>query len=190
MCCVPALFVVCGKFTKFTSFKSQKIFQLIRRRTKSRPVNWMTVRMGYDSATTSPMGASRTTLRWDAGAFSVNWPRRKWKKPSGSISTSATKRKRRKRKGYTVSRKLWNWDTRAILRHLLYGECPNRSLFYWSAVACNPSTQPVLSAQLTEEFRNYTSNLSNHTKNRAQAAGFVAELRCKICPAACYFVVV
>ena len=30
--------------------------------------NWMTVRMGYDSATTSPMGASRTTLRWDSGA--------------------------------------------------------------------------------------------------------------------------
>jgi hypothetical protein len=63
----------------------------------------------------------------------------------------------------------------------------NRSLFYGFAVACNPSTQPVLSAQLTEGFRNYTPNLSNHTKNGAQAAGFVAELRCKICPAACYF---
>jgi hypothetical protein len=42
------------------------------------------------------------------------------------------------------------------LGHLPYGECPNRSLFYGFAVACNPSTQPVLSAQLTEEFRNYT----------------------------------
>ena len=68
MWCVPALFVVCGKFTKFTSFKSQKISQLISRRTKSRPDNWMTVRMGYDSATTSPMGTSRTTLRWDSEA--------------------------------------------------------------------------------------------------------------------------
>lgn len=48
--------------------------------------------------------------------------------------------------------------------HLPYGECPNRSLFYGSAVACNPATDPVLSAQLTEEFRNYTPNLSNHTK--------------------------
>ena len=63
----------------------------------------------------------------------------------------------------------------------------NRSLFYGFAVACNFSTKRVMSAQLTEGFRNYTPNLSNHTKNGAQAVGFVAELRCKICAAACYF---
>lgn len=37
MCCVPALFVVCGKFTKFISFKLKTISQLIMGRAKSRP---------------------------------------------------------------------------------------------------------------------------------------------------------
>ena len=40
MCCVPALLVVCGKFTKFTSFKSKINFKLISVRAKRRPADW------------------------------------------------------------------------------------------------------------------------------------------------------
>ena len=59
MCCVPALFVVCGKFTKFISFKLKTISQLIMGRAKSRPDNWITVRMRYNLAMNSPAGSER-----------------------------------------------------------------------------------------------------------------------------------
>ena len=82
MCCVPALFIVIAtvhkKFTKFFRANGKKVPSWLLRRlifgpSRWLPIegqieNWMTVRMGYDSATTSPMGASRTTLRWDSGA--------------------------------------------------------------------------------------------------------------------------
>ena len=82
MCCVPALFVVVAavhkKFTKSFRANGKKVPSwllrgLINEPSRCLPIegqieNWMTVRMGYDSATTSPMGASRTTLRWDSGA--------------------------------------------------------------------------------------------------------------------------
>ena len=46
-----------------------------------------------------------------------------WKKPSGSTSPSAAKRKRRNHKGYTVSENLLTRDTRAAPGHLPYGGC-------------------------------------------------------------------
>ena len=73
MCCVPALFAVIDtvhkKFTKILSCKRQKSSQLVIERVNfwhfplatywGAIENWMTVRMGYDSATTSPMESNR-----------------------------------------------------------------------------------------------------------------------------------
>ena len=74
MCCVPALLVVCGKFTKFTSFKSKINFQLISVRAKSRPDNWMTVRGGYmDYSTCQIIPKDRVANLWGQRQRKAVW---------------------------------------------------------------------------------------------------------------------
>ena len=74
MCCVPALLVVCGKFTKFTSFKSKINFQLISVRAKSRPDNWMTVRGGYmDYSTCQIIPKDRAANLWGQRQRKAVW---------------------------------------------------------------------------------------------------------------------
>ena len=73
MCCVPALFVVIAavhkKFTKFFRANGKKVPSWLLRGLINEPScclpiegqieNWMTVRMGYDLAMTSPAGSER-----------------------------------------------------------------------------------------------------------------------------------